>query len=168
MISLSVGNTIHFRFDVGNGIQTLEKITAYPLNDNLWHTLHVERNRKQAMLKVDQQAEVTLEEPVDQGFRTLDLTSPLVIGAAVDYKDGFVGCMRALMVNGEMMDLRGQVEQNKVTYGVSAGCHAKCDSNPCMNNGICIEWYSHYQCDCAYTPYRGWVCGRGEILIPSI
>ena len=80
LISFSVGNTVHFRFDVGNGIQTLEKITAYPLNDDLWHTVHIERNRKQAMLKVDQQAIVTLDEPVDQGFRTLELTSNLVIG----------------------------------------------------------------------------------------
>jgi contactin associated protein-like 2 len=47
-----VGNIIHFRFEVGNGIQTLEKITAYPMNDNEWHTVHVERNRKQAWLKV--------------------------------------------------------------------------------------------------------------------
>ena len=76
----AVGNTLHFRFDIGNGIQTLEKITAYPLNDNHWHTILVERNRKQAMLKVDQQAQVSLDEPIDQGFRTLDLSSPLVIG----------------------------------------------------------------------------------------
>ena len=77
---LSVGNTIHFRFNVGNGIQTLEQVTAYPLNDDQWHTIHVERNRRQATLKVDQQAEVTLDEPIDQGFRTLDLSSALVIG----------------------------------------------------------------------------------------
>ena len=32
------------------------------------------------MLKVDQQAAVTLEEPTDQGFRALELQSDLVIG----------------------------------------------------------------------------------------
>ncbi len=80
----------------------------------------------------------------------------------MNYKDGFVGCLRALQVNGKMMDMRGKVERGEVTYGVAADCHAKCDSNPCMNNGICIESYSHYFCDCAYTPYRGWVCGRGK------
>ena len=67
-------------FDVGNGIQTLEKTTAYPLNDDEWHVIHIERNRKQAMLKVDQQAAVMLDEPTDQGFRTLNLNSNLVIG----------------------------------------------------------------------------------------
>ena len=45
----------------------------------------------------------------------------------MDYKDGYVGCMRALMVNGEVMDMRGMVERGEVTYGVSSGeWHAKC------------------------------------------
>ena len=44
-----------------------------------------------------------------------------MIGAAVDYKDGYVGCMRGLMINGVMQDLRGMVERGDVTYGVSAG-----------------------------------------------
>jgi contactin associated protein-like 2 len=79
-VLFAVGNIIQFRFDVGNGIQTLEKMTAYPLNDNFWHTVHIERNRKQAMLRVDQQAYVTLDEPTDQSFRVLNLDSPLVIG----------------------------------------------------------------------------------------
>ena len=45
----------------------------------------------------------------------------LVSGSSVDYTDGYVGCMRALMVNGVMIDLRGMVDSRKVTYGVSAG-----------------------------------------------
>ena len=64
---------------------------------------------------------MTLDEPIEQGFRTLELTSPLVVGAAVDYKDGYVGCLRGLLVNGEGADLRGMVERGQVTYGVSAG-----------------------------------------------
>lgn len=75
-----VGNIIQFRFNVGNGIQTLEKMTAYPLNDDNWHTIHVERNRKQARLRVDLQSPVELDEPSDQEFRALSLTSPLVVG----------------------------------------------------------------------------------------
>lgn len=77
---LAVGNTIQFRFDVGNGIQTLEQTTAYPMNDDKWHTVHVERNRRQAMLTVDQQAAKTHEEPTDQGFRVLNLNSNFVVG----------------------------------------------------------------------------------------
>ena len=51
-ICCAVGNVIQFRFEVGNGIQTLEQTTAYPMNDDEWHTIHIERNRKQAMLQV--------------------------------------------------------------------------------------------------------------------
>ena len=47
-------------------------------------------------------------------------------------------------------------------YFCPIGCHPKCASNPCLNNGICVEYYSHYWCDCAYTPFRGWICGRGK------
>ena len=39
----------------------------------------------------------------------------------MDYTEGFVGCMRALQVNGVMLDLMGKVERGEVTYGVSAG-----------------------------------------------
>ena len=39
----------------------------------------------------------------------------------MDYKDGYVGCMRGLMVNGVVMDMRGKVESGEVTYGLSAG-----------------------------------------------
>jgi len=39
----------------------------------------------------------------------------------VDHRDGFVGCMRGLRVNGVLMDMRGEVARGKVTYGVSEG-----------------------------------------------
>jgi len=53
-------------------------------------------------------------------------TTTLISGAAVDYTEGFVGCMRALQVNGEMLDLMGKVERGEVTYGVSAGLSVSC------------------------------------------
>lgn len=45
--------------------------------------------------------------------RALQLTSPLVIGATVDYRDGFVGCIRALLLNGQPQDLRGYAERGE-------------------------------------------------------
>jgi len=79
----------------------------------------------------------------------------------VEDKNGFVGCLRGLRVNGKLQDLRGLVERGDYYYGLSAGCVGKCDSSPCFNGGTCIEGYSGYTCDCAYTPFRGWMCGRG-------
>ena len=40
----------------------------------------------------------------------MHLTSPLVIGATVDLRDGFVGCMRALVLNGVNIDLQVRKE----------------------------------------------------------
>ena len=45
------------------------------------------------------------------------------------------------------------------------GCVGKCASNPCFNGGTCREGYSRYTCDCSYTPWRGWNCGRGAYLL---
>ncbi|XP_029633411.1 neurexin-4 [Octopus sinensis] len=163
------GNTVKFQFNAGDGERVLEAKTSAGLNDDRWHTVHVERNRKQAWLKLDTQGEKVWNEPPEQGPRTLDLTSALIVGAAVGYHSGFVGCIRGLMVNGAIMDLRGMVARGVVTYGVSEGCVGKCMSNPCFNGGTCYEGYSHYTCDCSYTPFRGWMCGRevGANMLPN-
>ena len=81
------------------------------------------------------------------------LTSPLVVGASVDYRDGFVGCMRGLMVNGRHLDMRAAALVG--LYGIGIGCTGKCDSNPCLNNGTCHEKYDSYLCDCRFTSFKG-------------
>ena len=83
----------------------------------------------------------------------MHLTSPLVIGATVDLRDGFVGCMRGLMVNGRHLDMRAAALAN--LYGIGVGCTGKCDSNPCLNNGTCHERYDQYDCDCRFTSFKG-------------
>ena len=60
---------------------------------------------------------------VEQNRELIDV---FITGAAVDYTEGFVGCMRALQVNGEMLDLMGKVERGEVTYGVSSGLFSFC------------------------------------------
>ena len=49
-------------------------------------------------------------------------------------------------------------------FGLFTGCIGKCASSPCFNGGTCREKYSGYTCDCSYTPFRGWMCGRGMIF----
>ncbi|RTG82787.1 contactin associated protein-like 2 [Schistosoma bovis] len=76
------------------------------------------------------------------------------------FTDGYVGCLSNLLINGVVQDMRGLVERGVYTYGLSAGCKPKCASNPCLNRGECVEYYSHYFCECGLTPYRGFICGR--------
>lgn len=56
-----------------------------PLNDDAWHTVHVEKNRKQAWMKIDDYPEVATNEDADL-VRTLDLTSPLTVGKLLNNK----------------------------------------------------------------------------------
>ena len=79
-----------------------------------------------------------------------------MLGSSISYKDGFVGCMRALLVNGRLIDLVELIRKD--SYGVSVGCVGKCNSGPCLNNGVCLEYYDSYQCDCTFTPFRGPIC----------
>uniref|UniRef100_A0AAR2KQN2 Contactin associated protein-like 5a n=1 Tax=Pygocentrus nattereri TaxID=42514 RepID=A0AAR2KQN2_PYGNA len=70
---------------------------------------------------------------------------------------GFLGCIRALDVNGVSFDLD---ERAKMTPGVSSGCPGHCSSSAgfCHNRGKCIEKSSGYVCDCTHSAYGGPSC----------
>lgn len=133
--------------------------TSYHLNDNNWHTVSVERNRKEARLVVDGSLKAEVREPPGP-VRALHLTSHFVLGATIDYRDGFVGCIRALLLNGILTDLRSYAR--KGLYGISTDCHGRCDSNPCLNNGTCFERYDGYTCDCRWSAFKGPICADGK------
>ncbi|XP_071513054.1 neurexin-4 isoform X2 [Panulirus ornatus] len=154
-VSIVGGMQLQFQYQAGSGPMSVSVETAYMLNDDEWHTVVVERNRKEARMIVDGAQKAELKEPAGP-VRALHLESDFVVGATVDNLDGFVGCIRALLLNGELQDLRGRAEAGK--YGVQAGCTGKCQSNPCLNNGTCHEGYSSYDCDCRWTAFKGPIC----------
>lgn len=47
-----------FRFSAGYGVQAVVVDTAFVLNDDKWHTVYAERNRIEAILRVDEFAPV--------------------------------------------------------------------------------------------------------------
>lgn len=57
----------------------------------------------------------TGKEPV----RALHLTTGLALGAALDGKDGFVGCLRALLLNGRPVDLRAVAQRGTLHLDTS-------------------------------------------------
>ncbi len=164
-VKLQTPREIAFRYSAGSGVEVISIATPFDLNDNEWHTVRIERNRKEARLNIDS---ISAGNPEDlYAYRPFMFTSNLTVGGSISYNDGFVGCFRGLTINGRAVDLVRLAEQS--VYGVSVGCVGKCASSPCLNNGICVEMYSSYQCDCTFTPFRGPICGTeiGTILEAS-
>ncbi|XP_055611113.1 neurexin-4 isoform X3 [Uranotaenia lowii] len=149
------GTKLLFEYQAGTGTQKVYVETSYRLSDDRWHSVSVERNRKEARLVVDGSIRAEVREPPGP-VRALYLTSELIVGASIDYRDGFVGCIRALLLNGNQVDLRGYAERR--LYGVSTGCVGRCESNPCLNNGTCTERYDNFVCDCRWSAFKGPIC----------
>ena len=85
-------------------------------------------------MQIDNNPEVVRDEPQDEITRLLNLTKPLTVGAAVDHRDGYVGCMRGLRVNGELRDMRGKIRRQEATYGVDEGGYTKFSCSSYVEN----------------------------------
>ncbi|PAA60041.1 hypothetical protein BOX15_Mlig001539g1 [Macrostomum lignano] len=167
---LKRGREIQFSFNAGFGVLSISSVAfsnspgesqvTVIYNDNEWHIVQFERNRKEFTLRVDQDEIRRDREPADQAFQFLQFDGKLYVGATQNYNEGYLGCLSNLMINGVVQDLRGKVERKEVTYGLLAGCQPRCEENPCLNRAECMEYYSHYYCECGMTPYRGYICGR--------
>lgn len=111
------GNTLQFRYNVGTGVHSLQYSHDRTLTDDTWHTLHVEVNLKQTLLRLDNHTDVTRNETGGDVTHLQRLT----VGSAEDYSDGFVGCIGDLMVNSALVDMQGAVHDGRFTYGVHEG-----------------------------------------------
>lgn len=154
-LAMSSEKSIQFSFSNGRETQVLTVEAPYRLNDNNWHSILVERNKKEARLVVDGQISTNAgTRPVSS--RTVPATSQLFVGATEDYKEGYVGCMRSLLINGQFIDIYKSAREGG--YGLVLGCHGRCENNPCLNKGICKEGYSSFVCDCQWTAFKGPIC----------
>ncbi|XP_078516892.1 neurexin-2-beta isoform X6 [Lissotriton helveticus] len=174
---------IHYVFDLGNGPSLMKGNSDKPVNDNHWHNVIVSRDTNNVhTLKIDSRT-VTQH---SNGARNLDLKGELYIGGLsknmfntlpklVASRDGFQGCLASVDLNGRLPDLMadalhrvGQVERG------CDGPSTTCTEDSCANQGVCLQQWDGYTCDCSMTSYGGPVCndpgttyifGKGGALI---
>ncbi|XP_035768781.1 neurexin 2b isoform X6 [Neolamprologus brichardi] len=174
---------IHYVFDLGNGPSLMKGNSDKPLNDNQWHNVVVSRDANNVhTLKIDSRT-VTQH---SNGARNLDLKGELYIGGVtksmysnlpklIASRDGYQGCLASVDLNGRLPDLIadalhrvGQVERG------CDGPSTTCTEESCYHQGVCLQQWEGFTCDCSMTSYGGSFCndpgttyifGRGGALI---
>uniref|UniRef100_A0A9J7Z427 Neurexin-2-like n=1 Tax=Cyprinus carpio carpio TaxID=630221 RepID=A0A9J7Z427_CYPCA len=175
---------IHYVFDLGNGPSLMKGNSDKPLNDNQWHNVMVSRDDSNVhTLKIDSRT-VTQH---SNGARNLDLKGELYIGGIgksmynslpklIASRDGYQGCLASIDLNARLPDLIADAlhRVGQVERGCEAGPGTTCTEDCCSNQGVCLQQWEGFTCDCTMTTYGGPLCsdpgttyifGRGGALI---
>ncbi|XP_067096927.1 LOW QUALITY PROTEIN: agrin-like [Osmerus mordax] len=160
-----VGGKVELRYNTGSG--TAKVTSTVPVSQGGWHQLVVTRNRRNAMLSVDNEPHVEGQSP--RGTDGLNLDTDLYIGGfpedtldevkeKTSMTTGLVGCVRMLDVNNRLYNL--QENGGDVMYGTAVGeCgNNPCLPNPCRNAGSCqVREAEMFHCKCINS-YWGPTC----------
>ncbi|XP_066507116.1 LOW QUALITY PROTEIN: neurexin-1a-like [Hoplias malabaricus] len=158
---------LHYVADLGNGAQLIKGNSNRPLNDNHWHNVMISRDSNNLhTVKID--TKVTTQ--TTMGARNLDLKGDLYIGGVatdmykklpklVHAQEGFQGCLASVDLNGRLPDLIsdaltcvGQIERG------CEGPSTTCQEDSCMNEGVCLQQWEGFTCDCSMTSFAGPLC----------
>ncbi|XP_072187183.1 neurexin-1 isoform X23 [Excalfactoria chinensis] len=158
---------LHYVFDLGNGANLIKGSSNKPLNDNQWHNVMISRDTNNLhTVKID--TKITTQSTA--GARNLDLKSDLYIGGVakemykslpklVHAKEGFQGCLASVDLNGRLPDLisdalfcNGQIERG------CEGPSTTCQEDSCANQGVCLQQWDGFSCDCSMTSFSGPLC----------
>uniref|UniRef100_A0A674DNC9 Agrin n=1 Tax=Salmo trutta TaxID=8032 RepID=A0A674DNC9_SALTR len=160
-----VNGKVELKFNTGSGTGTL--VSKVQVKQGRWYQLVVTRNRRNAVLSVDD--ELHIEGASPPGTDGLNLDTHLFIGGVpedmmTDVKErtstgtGLVGCVRTLDVNNLVYNL--QEKGGNVLYGTGVGeCgNNPCQPNPCKNSASCqVKEAEMFHCKCINS-YSGPTC----------
>ncbi|XP_068580533.1 neurexin 1a isoform X15 [Cebidichthys violaceus] len=158
---------LHYVSDLGNGAHLIKGNSNKPLNDNHWHNVIISRDTNNLhTVKID--TKITTQ--TTTGAKNLDLKGNLYIGGVakemfkelpklVHAKEGFQGCLASVDLNGRLPDLMsdaldcvGQIERG------CEGPSTTCQEDSCANQGVCLQQWEGFSCDCSMTTYGGPLC----------
>ncbi|XP_039633267.1 neurexin-2-like isoform X9 [Perca fluviatilis] len=174
---------IHYVFDLGNGPSLMKGNSDKPLNDNQWHNVVISRdNNNVHILKIDSH---TVTQHAN-GARNLDLKGELYIGGVgksmysslprlIASREGYQGCLASVDLNGRLPDLLADAlhKVGDVEHGCG-GPSTTCTEDSCHHQGVCLQLWEGFSCDCTMTTYGGPFCsdpgttyifGKGGALI---
>ncbi|XP_076855784.1 neurexin 1a isoform X4 [Brachyhypopomus gauderio] len=158
---------LHYVSDLGNGAHLIKGNSNTPLNDNHWHNVIISRDTNNLhTVKID--TKITTQ--TTMGAKNLDLKGDLYVGGVakemykdlpklVHSKEGFQGCLASVDLNGRLPDL---LSDALTTAGqVERGCEGPsttCQEDSCSNQGVCLQQWEGFTCDCSMTSFGGPLC----------
>ncbi|XP_067845081.1 neurexin 1a isoform X8 [Heptranchias perlo] len=158
---------LHYVFDLGTGPSLIKGNSDKPLNDNKWHNVLISRDTNN-LHTVKINSKLITQNTV--GARNLDLKGDLYIGGIakdmyktlpklVASREGFQGCLASVDLNGRLPDLisdalycNGQIDRD------CEGPSTTCQEDSCGNQGVCLQQWDGFSCDCSMTSYGGTLC----------
>ncbi|KAL3990494.1 EGF-like domain family protein [Acanthocheilonema viteae] len=140
---------IQFALNIRNGYLygnftdfVYRKLLPFAVNDDHWYTVLFNNTNKIVMLEIREGdfvlSRVKIKEEKNMGIYWTRIGK--------GRGDGFRGCIRDLFINGEFIDMLKSAN----VFGVIDGCQRSklCSPNPCQNNGICIDRWDEFRCEC--------------------
>ncbi|XP_053367408.1 neurexin 1a isoform X7 [Clarias gariepinus] len=158
---------LHYVSDLGNGAHLIKGNSNTPLNDNHWHNVMISRDTNNLhTVKID--TKITTQTTL--GAKNLDLKGDLYVGGVskdmykdlpklVHSKEGFQGCLASVDLNGRLPDLLS--DALGTTGQVERGCEGPsttCQEDSCSNQGVCLQQWEGFTCDCSMTSFGGPLC----------
>lgn len=183
---VSAGNSDFFALEVVDGYLNLvlnqgsESIRiicrSQPVSDGKPHNVYFEYENNRGYITLNGQKEVFASLSRLDRF---DLDGSLSIGGVNKNVDpaslprelwagllgnGYVGCLLEMVMDGNKIDLVTAAQIQGVA-GVAQYCQVMephCLSQPCMHQGVCVEGWNRFTCDCRATGFIDSVCQTGE------
>jgi neurexin len=190
--SLEIHNRfLNAYFNLGSGYIRHEVVHEH-VSSGKPHQITVEINDNTAVFKFDQKPETTIRIDAHHsaGADRLELQGPLIIGGIYPNHTaapmanpsliippyfysgmlghGYVGCIQDVEINGQFVNLTHHAARASVG-GISTDMCTpmpnQCDIGHCLNEGVCMEGWNRFVCDCSATGFNGPICSQRKFIL---
>ncbi|PAV72957.1 hypothetical protein WR25_09800 [Diploscapter pachys] len=140
--------------EIVNGGEAQQISTESVLNDGKWHAVYWEADEEGMRLRVDgRQKEARRQFVLPNAYHW-------IVGSRTEKGfSGFAGVIRNVYLCGEELPL-STIARREAQSGIQPGEQGYCRKDLCYNDGLCIDKYDGYSCDCGLTPFGGQDCRK--------